>query len=287
MRVIVTRPERDAPEWVQGLRSAGLEVAQLPLIAIGPVTDVTALRNTWQNLHHYSAVMFVSGNAVEQFFKSKPKKASVSIDLFATKTRVWATGPGTTRALLQAGVDPRTLDAPAMDAGQFDSEALWCVVSASVKPGDRVLILRGAYSLGTGAQASTGGASTAGMATAATASVVVSTSGTGRNWLASRLTEAGAQVDFVVVYQRCVPLFSEADRILAHTAATDSSVWLLSSSEAVANLEVLMDGQSWTHARAVATHPRIAERARQLGFGVVCESRPIISSVVASIESMG
>ncbi|MGE3348297.1 MAG: uroporphyrinogen-III synthase, partial [Ramlibacter sp.] len=38
-------------------------------------------------------------------------------------------------------------------------------------------------------------------------------------------------------------------------------------------------------ARAVATHPRIAQAAREAGFGVVCESRPALADVVASIES--
>lgn len=278
MRVIVTRPERDAPEWVQGLRDAGLGVAQLPLIAIRPVMDGAALFSAWQNLRNYAAVMFVSGNAVEQFFLSKPKGAPIAIDFVATKTRVWATGPGTARAVLEAGVDAGLLDAPPMDAGQFDSEALWAVVRGSVKPGDSILIVRGADSLVPGVQATVNAAVKAAGAVA---------TGMGRDWLAARLTEAGAQVDFVVAYQRCVPAFSEADRRLARTAAVDGSVWLLSSSEAVANLSVLMPGQSWNLARAVATHSRIAERARQLGFGVVCESRPVLPSVVASIESIG
>jgi len=275
MRVIVTRPERDAPEWVQGLGNAGLDVARLPLIAIRPVVDEAALLSAWQNLHRYAAVMFVSGNAVAQFFLLKPNNAHVSIDLSAIKTRVWATGPGTARALLEAGVDASLLDAPPTDAGQFDSEALWSVVRGSVKPRDRVLIVRGADTAAARIAGAEGASGVSGMA------------GTGRDWLAARLAEAGALVDFVVAYQRCVPVFTEADRRLACTAAVDGSVWLLSSSEAVANLVALMPGQSWKLARAVATHSRIAERARQAGFGVVCESRPILSSVVASIESMG
>jgi uroporphyrinogen-III synthase len=63
-------------------------------------------------------------------------------------------------------------------------------------------------------------------------------------------------------------------------------VWLFSSSEAVANLQSLLPDQSWQQARAVATHPRIAQAARTAGFGVVCESRPILGAVVASIESL-
>jgi len=62
-------------------------------------------------------------------------------------------------------------------------------------------------------------------------------------------------------------------------------VWLFSSSEAIANLQLLAPGQSWQQARAVATHPRIAQAARAAGFGVVWESRASLDDVLASIES--
>jgi uroporphyrinogen-III synthase len=37
----------------------------------------------------------------------------------------------------------------------------------------------------------------------------------------------------------------------------------------------------------VATHPRIAERARAAGFGHVVEAGPRFDAVVACIQSMG
>jgi uroporphyrinogen-III synthase len=43
---------------------------------------------------------------------------------------------------------------------------------------------------------------------------------------------------------------------------------------------------SWHQARCVATHPRIAEAARAAGFAVVCESRPAMADLIASIESL-
>jgi uroporphyrinogen-III synthase len=63
-------------------------------------------------------------------------------------------------------------------------------------------------------------------------------------------------------------------------------VWLFSSSEAVAHLRSLAPGQSWSRACALATHPRIAQAARAAGFGVVCESRPTMAELIASIESL-
>ena len=65
----------------------------------------------------------------------------------------------------------------------------------------------------------------------------------------------------------------------------DGSVWLLSSSEAVAHLAEALPDQHWGAAHALATHPRIAEAARAAGFGTVRECRPALEDVVASIES--
>ena len=275
MRVIVTRPESAAHGWALGLEQAGFEPVLLPLIAIGPVAMTDALQQAWARLADYGAVMFVSGAAVKQFFESKPPLSLVLIKDSAIKTRAWATGPGTTRILLRCGADVSLLDAPALDADQFDSEALWAVVRRQVKPGMRVLIVRGAETAGRAAPP------------AAESQADPAATGTGRDWFARQLTEAGATVDFVVAYQRSASPLSAQQQSAASAAAADGSVWLFSSSEAIANLAAGLPGQSWQAARAVATHPRIATQARKLGFGVVCESRPLLASVVASIESMG
>ena len=273
--VVVTRPEPDAQGWVHGLQAAGFEPLVLPLIDIRPVPDASALRHAWHSLAGYAAVMFVSGNAVVQFFASKPPLALVFIDSVAIKTRAWATGPGTSGALLRAGVDARCIDAPAPDADQFDTEALWSVVRHHVQPNTRVLIIRGSNNVGRGEPGRLG------------ARDGETSPGEGRDWFARQVRQAGCSVDFLVAYQRCAPVFSAQQHSAACAAAADGSVWLFSSSEAIANLAAWLPGQNWQGARAVATHARIAASARQLGFGVVCESRPRLSDVVASIESMG
>ena len=274
MRVIVTRPESTALSWALGLEQAGFEPVLLPLIAIRPVDVTESLQRAWATLAEYAAVMFVSGTAVKQFFASKPEFSEVLFKESATNTRAWATGPGTMRILLRCGVDSGLLDAPALDADQFDSEALWAVVRHRVKPGTRVLIVRGAETAGRAAQ------------TAPDAAVDAAAMGSGRDWFARQLADAGVQVDFVVAYQRSAAEFSLMQKSIASAAAVDGSIWLLSSSEAIVNLAAGMPGQNWQSARAVVTHPRIATQARKLGFGVVCESRPVLASVVASIESM-
>jgi uroporphyrinogen-III synthase len=107
----------------------------------------------------------------------------------------------------------------------------------------------------------------------------------GREWLAQQAEAAGAHVEYVAAYRRELPDWSDADRGRARQAAADASWWLFSSSEAARNLATLMPRQDWSRARAVATHPRIAESVSQLGFGRVVASRPALDDVVASIES--
>lgn len=264
MRLIVTRPQREAQRWVADLTALGLQAQALPLISVGPVDDPSAVQQAWQHLADYVGVMFVSGNAVAQFFALNKPLPHVFNTQAAIKTRAWATGPGTARALLQAGVAPEQLDSPAPDTAQFDSEALWQVVAAQVVPGSRVLIVRGADTLGSDPVGQ----------------------GSGREWFADRVAQAGAQADFVVAYQRCAPDFSAAESALARQAATDGSVWLFSSSEGVLNLQALLPEQNWSDAQAIATHPRIAAAARKAGFGLVKASRPTQSDVVAVLADM-
>lgn len=263
-RVIVTRPLREAQGWVRELSAAGLCAVALPLIDIRPVDDPAPLHQAWQQLADYVGVMFVSANAVDAFFASKPPSApSFCASETAIKTRAWATGPGTAAALQRAGVASQCVDAPPADAAQFDSEALWQRVGTLVQPGQRVLIVRGS-------DGQNGSA----------------TQGVGRDWFAKRVGEAGATVDFVVSYQRVRPRLDATQLQLAREAASDGSVWLFSSSEAVAHLLTSLPGQDWRAARAVATHPRIAAAARQGGFGRVVESRPALADIQGSIESM-
>ena len=264
VRVIVTRPEGDAQRWVRELAARGHQAVALPLIQIGPSLDTEAVTRAWQTLDRYVSVMFVSGNAAHYFFALKPPLALDAVAQGALKIRAWAPGPGTAHALLSAGVDPAQLDAPDPVSTQFDSESLWQRVGDQVRAGDRVLIVRG----GDGAAGS------------------FASAGVGRDWLANRIHSAGGIVDFVASYQRGVPRFSVADRALACDASKDGSVWLFSSTEAVANLKAWLPRQHWHGARALATHPRIAAAAKEAGFGVVQESRPTLIDVGVSIESM-
>ncbi|MBC7468968.1 MAG: uroporphyrinogen-III synthase [Ramlibacter sp.] len=255
MRALVTRPAREAQQWVRELQQRRVEAAALPLIQIGPAPDASAVQGAWTQLEQYDAVMFVSGNAVDHFFALKlPTDAS-----WPAATRAWAPGPGTRDALQRAGVVPEAIDQPGEQAEQFDSQALWAQVQTQLRAGQRMLVVRGGDASG---------------------------QGSGRNWLAMQLAGRGVAVDTVVAYCRKPPTWSPAQLALAREGAGDRSIWLFSSSEAIANLRTLLPAQDWRAARAVATHPRIAQAASDAGFGVVCLSRPTLPEVVASIESI-
>lgn len=255
-RVLVTRPQPGADAWVRELAARGIAATALPLIEIvgEPLSGV--LLRARRRLGEYAVAMFVSGNAVDGLLGGTPAGLP---PLEVIPTRAWSPGPGTTAALLRAGWPGERIDAPAADAGQFDSESLWARVATQVRAGVPMLIVRGANAEGELA---------------------------GRDWLARQLAAAGARVDQVAAYRRVAPVLEQAQQQLALEAAHDGSWWLFSSSEAVGNLRRSMPGTDWRLARALVTHPRIGQAARELGFGQVRETRPLLSDVVASIESL-
>jgi uroporphyrinogen-III synthase len=105
----------------------------------------------------------------------------------------------------------------------------------------------------------------------------------GRNWLAQQFEQAGAAVQFLVAYQRRLPVLEEASARLLSSALDDprGHVWVFSSSEAVAHLQTLSPQADWSASRAVATHARIAAAARSAGFAQVLEVSPEVEALVA------
>ena len=251
-RVIVTRPAHEAQRSIAELQAAGHMAVALPLIAIEPVSDAGALEQARARMGDWSALMFVSAAAASHYFAGSGDGHRAP--------RCWATGPGTVRALWEAGGPATRIDAPPASAAQLDSEALWAGVQAQVAPGARVLIVRGGDAAGRP---------------------------TGRDLLAREIEAAGGLVDTVVAYRRLPPVFDSGQQELAASAAGDGTLWLFSSAEAIANLCRAMPSQRWGRALAIATHPRIGEAARAAGFGTVRLTAPGPAALVASIESFG
>lgn len=255
MRVIVTRPAAQAADWVGQLRASGIDAVALPLIGIAPPADAAALQAVWRHAARHDLLVFVSPNAAEHFFAARPPGAP-----WPAGWQAGSPGPGTTRVLAGLGVPAAAIVEPAEDAPQFDSESLWARLRQQDWRGRRVLIVRGDG---------------------------------GRDWLAQTLREAGAQVEHLAAYRRVAPALDadETARLTAALARPESHLWFFSSSEAIDNLavapQVVTAPVDWARARALATHPRIAARARQLGFARVTEARPALAAVIACIQSIG
>lgn len=248
-RVIVTRPQPQADEWVARLLALGFEAVALPLMQTGEAGDPALLQAAIAELPGCALVMFVSPNAVAHWRARLPAG-------WTWPPGVWAgaTGPGTEAALRTAGVPEAAVVAPPADGGRFDSEALWVELAPRRDwRGARVQVVRGVG---------------------------------GRDWFADTLRAAGAEVRFVEAYRRSSPVPDAAARaVLADAIAQPQRhVWLFSSSEAVGHLPALAPGADWSASRALATHPRIGEAARSLGCGRVDLVPPSPEAVARALE---
>ncbi len=266
-RVIVTRPAREAAHWVAALQAARGHAAQaLPLIAIWPPapTPMRAPPSPGPGPARQLPCRHVCQRQRSglHFFEQNTALALTEQAPSAIKTRAWAPGPGT----------PSRCTAARGGAASLHRQ-----------PGARCNAVRLGIPVAAGGD--TGARRRPHSHRARHRSGAEPGPGIGRDWLARQIEQAGATVEFVVAYTRGAPRLTPEQTTLAHAAAGDGSWWLLSSSEALAHLASAAPGLALHTARALATHPRIAQAARAAGFGSVHECRPALDDVVASIES--
>jgi uroporphyrinogen-III synthase len=236
MRLIVTRPRAQAQGWVATLCAAGVDAAALPLIEIAPVQDAEPLHEAWRQMGQWQFVMFVSATAVERFFAAGPATMA-----WPQVVRVGATGPGTVRALRQAGVPEANIDAPSEDAPRWDSEALWQRLVGRPWAGRRVLVVRGQD---------------------------------GRDWLSEQWAAQGAQLDFIAAYRRLPPAWTPEEQVLWQELldAPDQALWHFSASEGVRHLAARH--AAWPRSSALAIHERVLAAASALGFATLRQIAP-------------
>lgn len=276
--LLLTRPMPEASEWAASLSDAGYAVELLPLMETTAPTlgeDQQSLAYWRENWPTASAVMVVSPAAARWFFASGSSAKSPSGREGAGRvdTRWWSPGPGTAKVLkplLNAvGVPSVNIDCPGADAPQFDSEALWAVVSNQVTSESKILVVRGRSRLNENDADET----------------AMRPGGDGRQWLLEQCRAMGAEVHACVAYERRPVEWSEAQWRAARQSTSPESAWLFSSSESIDLLRVRMPEQEWSEATALATHPKIASAATAMGFGTVISCRPGLSDVRAALES--
>lgn len=261
--VVVTRARGDAAPWLRALRDQGLAALAVPMLTLedlpqpdGDLDDCLSAR----------AIMVVSAQAARVFARHGDWAPRLQASWAQGRgPRVWAPGPGTRRALLAVGVPEARIDTPPPQAAQFDSQHLWPVVVSQVQSGDRVVFLRGQGAAAAGA---------------------------GRDFLQQACEQAGARVSTVRVYRRSAPQWNDAERAdFQRASAQASSIWLFSSSQALrhaAQVPVAPRAEAWwASATLVATHPRIAETARAMGWARVALSAPLLPAIVETLQSLG
>lgn len=254
--LLVTRPQPQADEWVTRLAALGAPALALPLLVIEPQPAFTAaVRQAWSTLSGCRLVMFVSPNAVLQFFAQAPAGS-----VWPAATLAAATGPGTVAALRNQGLAAAQILSPAPDSLQFDAETLWQQRLSTLDwRGARALIVRGED---------------------------------GRDWLASTLRSAGAELALLAAYRRVAPSWDEACvALLARIEARPTQfAWQFSSSEAVRHLADWIARQPTPKpgllaVPALATHPRIAETARACGWATVLDVTPDAAQMLACLRA--
>lgn len=224
--LVLTAPQAQQARWRSALEALGVPVRSLPLIVIGPAADPGAVALAWTLLRRAPRLAV---------FVSPSAVAALDAGdwtQWPKQTRAACVGPGTAQALRERGV-PEVL-CPPQDSERFESEALWPLIEQLGDwRGGQVLLLRGDG---------------------------------GREWLAERLIERGAQVQALSVYRRLAPQPVGDWALQRGAVSTGEALWLLTSTQSLANglqLAVLGPG-----VEVLASHPRIAEAARAAGLAV-------------------
>ncbi len=275
--VVVTRPAGQSRQLTEALHAAGLDVLGFPLLAIGPAADDTQLRAALARLSDYALVVFVSPNAVSFALDTLAQVQNTAGQAqWPAEVPVAVVGPSSVTALAERGIAPPThrVIAPAGaqgegdsgDSPRFDSEALWSELDTTpgAFTGRSVLIIRG---------------------------------NGGRDWLGDRLREAGAAVGAVEAYSRTLP----EPTTMQWQAVRDSLkpgappyAWLLTSSEAVRNLDALarlhlspQEHERLKQMQCIAPHARIAAQAQALGFAHVLPAAPGDAGLLAACTQWG
>jgi uroporphyrinogen-III synthase len=103
MRILITRPRKDALELADLLQSAGAQVFILPAIEIRPVADPSTLDKAITRLEHYHWLVLTSANAVDVVLE---RLGVLGIRQLPSSLKVAAVGPKTAARLIAADIYP-------------------------------------------------------------------------------------------------------------------------------------------------------------------------------------
>jgi len=236
VNLLITRPVMPASRTATRVAALGATPLIYPTLIIEPPADSAPLKAALGKIGDYYAALFVSPSAAEMALapmSSTPFKLPASLHVFAP-------GPGTAEELSRLGVERVE-----MPESSFDSEGLLALPSLqtlAVK-GKRIAIFRG---------------------------------NDGRELLREELVRRGATVDAITAYHRRAPATSATGLLELLRAGKVNAISAMSS-DAIANLVPLVpatEREKLLFTIAVyASHARIVESARALGFRNVVETQ--------------
>jgi len=271
-KIIVTRPRDQLNQAIKSIQEAlidneiDLEVLGLPLLEIVSDINESLAKELYQGLLEAQWLSFVSPNAfltADQLLKTFHYE-------WPTHLKLALIGGGSEKIILESRFKPSLIIKPANEE-QWDSEGLWLQLFAQEKnwDGKKVLIVRG---------------------------------DTGRDWLVSRLESEKAEVQLISIYKRknldqndeYWQNFLKKWESLPKSRVVNESkplIWVMSSSLACQYLsqtlitlglkEVIL-----SQSIALATHEKIAQKAKEIGFSKVLNILPGQESISLNIKNL-
>lgn len=245
-RVVVTRPAEQAEVLCAAIAARGGEAVRFPVLAIGPAAQPAASAALAARLDQFDLAFFVSPNAVDHALD-----ALLPLRAWPPRLRVATVGKGSERALARRG-----FDAVIAPSSGFDSEAVLALpeFAADAVAGRRVVIFRGDG---------------------------------GRDLLGDTLRERGAAVEYFTCYRRYRPALDPAP-LIAAAGRGELDALSLTSSEGVRNLAAMLGERGLAalrHVTVFASHPRIVEAARAVGFARIVETAPGDEGLLQALEA--
>jgi uroporphyrinogen-III synthase len=131
--VLITRPEGEARGLTARLAELGARVVHEPVVAFEALLDGAEVLSAAEGVDRYDLLVFTSANGA-RFFAEALRRAGRAPG--EVRGRVAAVGPGTARALLEAGFAVRIV------ATDSRAEGLSAALAGEVRPGTRVLWAR-------------------------------------------------------------------------------------------------------------------------------------------------
>ena len=257
--VVITRPAAQAGPLAAKVAALGLPVQLLPLLEIHALDgeqERAQLQAVLARLQQFDLVVFVSPNAIDCVFAHLPA--------WPAGVPLAVVGEGSKMALAAHGVtDANASITSPLDTARSDSEHLLLALDLPALRGKRALIVRGDG---------------------------------GRDFLAEGLRAAGASVEFVTAYRRCVPALTPALRATLENVVQHNNDWIITSSEALRGLLALLaaldDSGSengvvvkMQQQHLIVPHARIAQTATALGFARVTLTGSGDAGVLAALQS--